>query len=134
MLVELIRVCPEVGIRYIELPLIGKAAVEESTSRDWMIRFLNKMAKLVAQQGVYLLLEVSIPPEKIVEFLKQIPSDHIQINYDTGNSAYWEFSPEDEISAYGHRIGNIHIKDCTRKITVFLLVKEMLILTKPFNC
>ena len=30
-----------------------------------------------------------------------------------GNSAYWGFDPRDELKRYGHRIGNIHIKDCT---------------------
>mgnify|MGYP003956499389 FL=1 len=37
----------------------------------------------------------------------------IQLNYDTGNSAYWEFDVKKEIPVYGNKIGNVHIKDCT---------------------
>ena len=41
------------------------------------------------------------------------PSHRIQMNYDTGNSAYWQYDTDQEFSLYGSRIGNIHIKDCT---------------------
>ena len=128
MLMELIRLCPEVGIRYIELPLIGRAGLEQKENAQKITALLNDLVPMLEKQDVYLLLEVSLSPEKIVNMLKQIPSNRIQINYDTGNSAYWEYNSYDEIPIYGNRIGNIHIKDCTPEITVSLWEKGMWIL------
>lgn len=113
MLMELIRVCPEAGIRFIEIPLIGKSSIEKAEDTKKMALFLNDIALIAETNDVYLLLEVSLTPNQIVSFLEWIPTDRIQLNYDTGNSAYWGYNPQEEIPAYGHRIGNVHIKDCT---------------------
>jgi hexulose-6-phosphate isomerase len=115
MLVELIKVCPEVGITHIELPLIGAAAIKEQEDKKTVINFLNDLVPLAEKKNIYLLLEVNLDPVAVEALLREIPSKRIQINYDTGNSAYWGFNPAEEIPLYGHRIGNIHIKDVTRK-------------------
>jgi len=47
--------------------------------------------------------------------MQECDSDRILINYDTGNSAYWGYNPDEEIRTYGKQIGNIHIKDVTLK-------------------
>jgi len=60
-----------------------------------------------------LLLETDLAPEEFKKFLDRIDSDRVQVNYDTGNSAYWQHDAEKEINLYGDKIGNIHIKDCT---------------------
>jgi hexulose-6-phosphate isomerase len=112
MLIELIRVCPEAGIRFIEIPLIGKSSIEKVDDTKKIALFLNDIALIAKTNDVYLLLEVSLSPSQIASFLEWIPTDRIKLNYDTGNSAYWGYNPQEEISAYGHRIGNIHIKDC----------------------
>ena len=112
VLENLIEASSEVGIRFIELPFIGKAAIHNDNS-PIIIKILNAFVPFIKEKGVNLLLEVSISPEKICKLLDRIPSQRIQLNYDTGNSAYWGYHPEDEIPVYGHRIGNIHIKDCT---------------------
>lgn len=115
MLVELIRICPEVGIKFIELPLIGKSSIKEKKDALVVIPFFNDLIPMLESKDIFLLLETDISPENLKELLKEIPSNRIQINYDTGNSAYWEFDTEYELSSYGNRIGNIHIKDCTPK-------------------
>lgn len=121
VLVELLRVAPEIGIRYVELPLIGKAAVTAAGSGDRMVGLLNDMAAMAERTGVSLLLEVDLPPRPLWDLLQRMSSDHIGVNYDTGNSAYWGFKPEEEIPLYGTRIRNVHLKDCTpEKYSVFL--------------
>jgi L-ribulose-5-phosphate 3-epimerase len=115
MLVELIRVCPEVGIRFIELPLIGKSSIKRKEDAAPVINFFNDLVPMLEAQDMYLLLETDFSPENLKTLLEEIPSERIQINYDTGNSAYWGFDTEYELSNYGNRIGNIHIKDCTPK-------------------
>ena len=59
------------------------------------------------------LKEDGMSDEEFKQFLNRIESDRIEVNYDTGNSAYWGYEAETEIKLYGEKIGNIHIKDCT---------------------
>jgi L-ribulose-5-phosphate 3-epimerase len=113
VLVELIRISGEVGIKYIELPMIGKAGIEEKPSADLILSLLNDISPLLETNGIYILLELSLKPEEVLQFINQISSYNIQINYDTGNSAYWGYDIKKEIPVYGDKIGNVHIKDCT---------------------
>lgn len=115
MLLELIRVCREVGIVFIELPLIGQSSIKEKKDADIVVTLFNDLVPMLEAKNVCLLLETDLSPETLKELLKRMPSDRIQINYDTGNSAYWSFDTVYELSSYGRRIGNIHIKDCTPK-------------------
>ena len=43
--------------------------------------------------------------------LNQLDSPFVTVNYDIGNSASLGYNPNDELSAYGERISDIHIKD-----------------------
>jgi L-ribulose-5-phosphate 3-epimerase len=115
MLLELVRVCPEVGIKLIELPLIGASSIKDEQNALQAVLLFNDLVPLLEEKDIYLLLETDLPPAAVGKLLAQIPSKRIQVNYDTGNSAYWEFNAESELSTYGSRIGNIHIKDCTPK-------------------
>jgi len=113
MLSKLLRVCPEVGIRGIEIPFIGKAGITTDEDTECITTLFNDLTPQLEECNVNLLLETDLAPQKISLLFEQIRSSRIQINYDTGNSAYWGYKPDDEIPLYGHRIGNIHIKDCT---------------------
>jgi len=113
ILESLIEACFEVGIRSLEIPFIEKNAITSDEDAKAIADILNSYIPLAEEKGVYLLLEVSLNPEEICKFLKLVPSERIQLNYDSGNSANWGFKPEEEIPRYGYKIGNIHIKDCT---------------------
>lgn len=115
MLIELMRVCPEIDINLIELPLLGKSEIRDERAVENLIKLLNYLVPIAEKQGIFILLETNLTPKEISSVLKLIPSNRILINYDTGNSAYWGFKPKEEISIYGNRIGNVHIKDCTQK-------------------
>lgn len=56
-------------------------------------------------------METDLGLDKNLRLLDGLSSNSIRINYDIGNSASLGFSPEDEWSAYGENIFNIHIKD-----------------------
>ncbi|TAJ51866.1 MAG: sugar phosphate isomerase/epimerase [Chitinophagaceae bacterium] len=115
MLWELVRICPEVGIQFLEIPLIGKSSIKDPAAAETVIRLFKDIEPLLEEKDLYLLLETDILPEDLTELLKGISTKRIQLNYDTGNSAYWGFDTKYELSHYGDRIGNIHIKDCTPK-------------------
>ena len=74
-------------------------------------------------------------------FLKNVNTKAIKVNYDTGNSAVWEYNVKEEFLSYGQLISNVHIKDCTPKDytvqlgtgnvnfnEVFFLLKKTLVL------
>jgi L-ribulose-5-phosphate 3-epimerase len=113
VLVELIKISGEIGIKYIELPMIGKAGVEEKQNAKIILELLDDISALLEKHNIYILLELSLKPEEVLQFINQVSSDMIQINYDTGNSAYWGYDVKKEIPVYGSQIGNVHIKDCT---------------------
>jgi len=113
MLTELIRICGEIGIHYIELPFLGNSSTTLNNAALLFDKLMEDILPVVERHDVSLLLEMDLSPQGIVPILEKFPSRHIQINYDTGNSAYWGFNPQDEILSYGQRIANVHIKDCT---------------------
>ena len=113
LLLEICRLCPEVGISLVELPLIGKAGLKSMYASDRMLALFEILKPILDDLDLKLLLETDLAPEEFKQFLDRINSDRVQVNYDTGNSAYWEYDAEKEINLYGDKIGNIHIKDCT---------------------
>jgi L-ribulose-5-phosphate 3-epimerase len=113
VLCDLINHAGQVGIDLIELPLMGEATLEKRSNYYYMVDFFHGIKDRLQQKNMKLLLEVSIAPKEIVMLLEQIGMNEIQINYDTGNSAYWSFDTTEEMQCYGNEIGNVHIKDCT---------------------
>lgn len=113
MLFELCRICPEVGIRKIEIPLIGSSSLRTVADKTEMIRLFEHIYPILEAQNLIILIETDLGPTELFDFLERVNTDRIKVNYDMGNSAYWGFNSENEISLYGKYIGNVHIKDCT---------------------
>ena len=132
ILEQIIPVCPEVGIQFVELPLIGALSVKEEKAQNGMKKILEKLFPGIKRNKIKILLEFDAPPPTIAEFLKGMP-EFIQVNYDTGNSAYWQFDVDEEMKSYGHKIGSVHIKDCTPKDYSVLLGKGNVDFDKTFK-
>lgn len=113
MLFELIQVCPQVGIKYIEIPLIGKSSIKKAKDANYVVDLFNSLVPLLANNDLHFVLETDLKPSENEKLFNRFFSNRIQLNYDTGNSAYWSFNIEDELPVYGTKIGNVHIKDCT---------------------
>jgi hexulose-6-phosphate isomerase len=56
-------------------------------------------------------LETSLAPSRFAELLSKLPDPRLKVNYDSGNSASLGYAPHEEFSAYGERVGSVHIKD-----------------------
>lgn len=113
MLIEILRIAPEVGINIVELPLIGKSGLKQEGAETQFMQWFEFVEPILESFNLKLLLETDLDPDELFRFISKIGSDNIQINYDTGNSAFWSFDAKRELELYGHRIANIHIKDCT---------------------
>ena len=73
------------------------------------------IVKKIFENNLIISLETDLGPIELKNFLKNFNKKIITVNYDTGNSAYWQFNAKEEFSSYGNLISNVHIKDCTPK-------------------
>ncbi|KAF0225649.1 MAG: xylose isomerase domain-containing [Rhodospirillaceae bacterium] len=111
----LIRASAEAGLPMVELPMMGENSLRHDGAYDRMAAVLDHLLPLADQLGILILLEVDVPPADIRRFLERVDHPRFGINYDSGNSTWFGYEPEDEIPVYAHWIGNVHVKDCTRK-------------------
>ena len=70
--------------------------------KDLISKFLNPQS--------YFLIESDYHPKKLLKFIKKVNNRKIGINYDTGNSAYFGYSPAQE-KKYFKYVKNVHLKD-----------------------
>jgi hexulose-6-phosphate isomerase len=79
-----------------------------------VVAFLESVLETAALTNIELHLETSLPPEKFAALLALLPSPLVKANYDSGNSASLGYDVREEFSAYGARIGSVHLKDRVR--------------------
>ena len=113
---KLIKKCKFLEISFIELPLIKKSKIRTKHDLNKLIHNLESLKKLSIDCGVTFLLETDLNPNKNFELMKELSGLPVGLNYDTGNSAFWNFDPEEEINLLGKWIKNVHIKDCIPEI------------------
>ena len=107
--------CPSNNIKIIDLPLMGNESLKEKRISDDYKNLLLKLEKKIMNNNLVVSLETDLSPFELKDFLKDFNKKAISVNYDTGNSAYWEFNVKQEFLSYGNLISNVHIKDCTPK-------------------
>jgi hexulose-6-phosphate isomerase len=105
------RACSEVGISMMVLPLVDNGSLRSRVEEDYLIAVLESNAGMLNQLDVKIVFESDFPPAELARFIDRLDPVQFGLNYDIGNSAGLGMRPADEISAYGHRIVNVHIKD-----------------------
>lgn len=108
-LARLLGRCGAAGIRRCVLPFVDASSLEGAREEDLLVRLLAA----VDAAGVALDLETDLPPGRFAALLERLPP-HVTVNYDTGNSASLGFDVDEELDAYGVRIGHVHVKDRVR--------------------
>lgn len=110
-LVWLISRCEKAGISRIVLPFVDNSNISSESEVCEVIDRLSKILPLAASSGVEIHLETSLGPATFAKLLDKLPFPNARVNYDTGNSASLGYDVREEFSAYGDRIGSVHIKD-----------------------
>lgn len=113
---KLIKNCSILEIKFIELPLIAKSKIRSEEDLNRLFYNIEKLSKTATESGVTFLFETDLKPEQNLRLMERFDGLPVGLNYDTGNSAYWEFDPNLEIDLFGRWIKNVHIKDCLPKI------------------
>ena len=101
----------QLGIRYVLIPLVDNGSIETPDHERALVEGLLPLSELLIGSGMKVVFESDFSAQRLAEFMEQFPGDAFGINYDIGNSASLGYLPADEITAYGHRIDNVHVKD-----------------------
>jgi L-ribulose-5-phosphate 3-epimerase len=101
----------EVGALGVEIPFVDASSIKSESEKNELISCTQEAFELAKEIGIKISLETDLNPSSFKELLDRINLDHVQANYDIGNSASLGFDPVEEIDAIGNRILNVHIKD-----------------------
>jgi L-ribulose-5-phosphate 3-epimerase len=110
-LIWLISRCQRLNITRIVLPFVDNSSIRLESEKTEVIATLRDILPLASASHLELHLETSLKPAAFAALLDQLPFPEAQANYDIGNSAALGYDFRAELSAYGDRIGSVHIKD-----------------------
>ena len=101
----------KLGAGRIVLPFVDASRMDSEEDVNQVVNALEHVVPTAERTGVEVHLETSLVPRAFAALLARLPSSSIKANYDSGNSASMGYDPAEEFSAYGSRVGSIHIKD-----------------------
>lgn len=107
---RVVAACADIGIRYVVVPLVDNGRLENTEQEETLITGLRQV-ELHLRGGMKIIFESDFPPARLRSFIDRLPEQRYGINYDIGNSAALGFNAGEEITVYGSRIDNVHVKD-----------------------
>lgn len=110
-LTKILKNAKEVGAIGVEIPFVDNSSIKNEQEKQEFIFAMKDAFNLARDLGLKISLETDLPPKDFQELLEKIDLDHVQANYDIGNSASLGFDPKEELEAYGIKILNVHVKD-----------------------
>lgn len=108
-LIKVIKNSEKVNIKYLIIPLVDKSSVKNKKEEKFLIsNFIKYISPKL--KSIKILFEIDYKPKDVMLFIKKFKSKKFGINYDTGNSASFNYNILDEM-VYFKFVKNIHIKD-----------------------
>ncbi|WP_225579155.1 sugar phosphate isomerase/epimerase family protein [Pseudomonas sp. PDM14] len=101
----------DLGIRYVLIPLVDNGSLTSPSEERALLEGLLPLHGVLTAAKLKIVFESDFAPERLARFIERFPGDAFGLNYDIGNSAALGYSASEEISCYGHRIDNVHVKD-----------------------
>jgi L-ribulose-5-phosphate 3-epimerase len=105
--------CSAIGISIIVVPLVDHGRLDDDEQQDEFVSFMAAQTNFLRQKRLKIAVESDLPPRELARLFDRLDPGIFGINYDIGNSAALGYDPIEEISVYGNRIINIHVKDRT---------------------
>lgn len=106
-----LEACKTIGVRYIIMPLVDGGRLENTIQEDTLVDELKNVQPFLENNTMSILFESDYTPIEYLRLLNRLKTESFGVNLDTGNSAALGFGHEEELSLYGDRILNVHIKD-----------------------
>lgn len=107
----LLQQCQGAGIERMVLPFVDQSKIQSADDSTRLVELLHAVLPKAERCGVELHLETSLAPAPFAALLDRIPHEWLKVNYDSGNSSSLGYDSREEFSAYGERIGSVHLKD-----------------------
>ena len=101
----------KLGVTDIVVSCVDQASLIDQQAVDRLVDNLVPIVKIAEKYKINLSLETDLAPKPFVELLNRFQSNRVTVNYDIGNSASLGYDPIEELTDYGSRISDIHIKD-----------------------
>lgn len=111
VLERLLEVAKMLEITDIVIPCVDQSSLKTQEAADRFVEQVTKFIPIIEAKNINLSLETDLAPKPFINLLDRLNSKNITVNYDIGNSAALGFDSDEELSAYGDRITDIHIKD-----------------------
>jgi L-ribulose-5-phosphate 3-epimerase len=111
ILKKLLEHCSELPVKDVVIPCVDASSLKTSEHEDMLVASLNRLLPVATRHNIFLNLETDLAPERFKKLLSRFDSPFIKVNYDSGNSASLGFDVDEEFSAYGNLISDLHIKD-----------------------
>ena len=106
-----VKACSLAGIKLIVVPLVDSGRLENSTQENTLIEYMRQQTDYIQSYNVRIIFESDFEPIELARFIDRLNPNVFGINYDIGNSAAMGYYPQNELSEYGRRILNVHVKD-----------------------
>lgn len=103
--------CATLNINFIVMPLVDDGALSTPDQERFLTQRLLEYQPYLEKNDLCILFESDFTPSRLSRFIDTFPSSCFGINYDTGNSASLGYVAVEELSLYGARVKNVHIKD-----------------------
>jgi hexulose-6-phosphate isomerase len=108
---EVLDACAAARIEIVVVPLVDAGAMQDSGHEQLVVDAFGSRAERMRRDGLVVAFECDYGPQELARFIGRLPADCFGINYDIGNSAALGYDCGEEVSAYGSRIRNVHVKD-----------------------
>ena len=108
---NIILSCGDVGIGNILIPLVDGGRLENFSHEKSLLEGLSEMTPLLKKLKMQISFESDFEPDRLAKFIEKLNPEFFGMTYDIGNSASLGYDAGEEISAYGERIVNVHVKD-----------------------
>lgn len=103
--------CVLLDISRVVIPFVDQSRIENEQELNEVVKVINELIPFAKGTRIELHLETALPPETFAHLLDLCVDDVVRVNYDSGNSASLGYCVDEEFTAYGRRIGSVHIKD-----------------------
>jgi L-ribulose-5-phosphate 3-epimerase len=103
--------CSELKINRVVVPFVDASAISNADDAESVANGVNSLAPVIERTKVELHLETSLSPPAFSSLLARCVHPGVKVNYDAGNSASLGYRPQDEFTAFGARVGSVHLKD-----------------------
>jgi hexulose-6-phosphate isomerase len=114
MLFDVIENGAEAGLPMIELPMLGVNSLAQIQAPASFEVMFDDALERAAILGIDILLETDLDGPTLAAFMGRHDHPRLGVNYDTGNSTWFGFDPDEELPIILPFIRNVHIKDCTK--------------------